>query len=67
MIKENKKTKNIEEKNEYYNYCKFNLVFLLIIIVTTFYSSDFNDEHHYAFTICIQSKVHRGTFLFLME
>jgi len=46
MIKENKKTKAIEEKNEYYNYCKFNLVFLVIIIVTIFYSSDFNDEHH---------------------
>lgn len=24
MIKENKKTKDIEEINEYYNYCKFN-------------------------------------------
>jgi len=28
MIKENKKTKDIEEINEYYNCCKFNLVFL---------------------------------------
>lgn len=47
MIKENMKTKDIEEKNEYYNYCKFNLLFLLIIIVTILYSSDFNDDEHH--------------------